>query len=92
MSVPVYDIFSGSCEYDAVWLETAHSLDAACHRMTRFAATAPGPYFVICYDTGEVVTRLNTTRQDPLYFAPNPTSSRPAPHAPRKPTNSPRAA
>jgi hypothetical protein len=79
MSVPVYDVFSGTCEYDAVWLETAPTLDTACEHMKRFAATSPGPYFVICYDTGVVVAQLNTMRNDPLLLTPAQPTSRFAP-------------
>ena len=79
MSVPVYDVFSGTCAYDAVWLETMQTLESACERMKRFAATSPGPYFVIRYDTGVVVAQLNAVRKDPLLLPPGQTNSRQTP-------------
>lgn len=79
MSVPAYDVFSGTCEYDAVWLETTPSLESACERMKRFAATSPGAYFVIRYDTGAVVAQLNEMRNDLLLLPLGQSSSRSTP-------------
>ena len=40
-----FDIFVGSGEHDAVWLECVEGLEAATKRMNEIAAKKPGTYF-----------------------------------------------
>jgi DNA-binding NarL/FixJ family response regulator len=46
LKVPVFDIFSGTADKDAAWVETVAGLSSARGRMEAIAAEKPGHYFV----------------------------------------------
>ena len=61
MRIAEYDIFSGSTDKDAVWLDAVEGLGAAYDRMKVYARRSPGPYFVFCQKTHAVLAHVNTT-------------------------------
>jgi hypothetical protein len=61
MEHPVFDIFSGRLEKEPMWLETAHSLNEAIERMNQRAQQKPGPYFVYCCQTQQVLDAVDTS-------------------------------
>jgi hypothetical protein len=60
--IPTYDIFSGSRDKDALWLEAVQGLGAACDRMKELAAQTKGPYFVFCTSTHKVLASVDTSQ------------------------------
>lgn len=66
-----FDIFSGRVEQEPMWLETAHSLNEALERMKHRALSKPGPYFVFCCKTQQIIESIDTSSdaRDP---APHP--------------------
>jgi hypothetical protein len=61
MSAPQYDIFRGSRDKDAVWVEAVDVLDRANDRMKEHALQNPGPYFVLCHRTHSVLASIDTS-------------------------------
>ncbi|HKN25061.1 MAG TPA: hypothetical protein VJX72_09460 [Candidatus Acidoferrum sp.] len=61
MKVPQYDIFSGTLDRDALWLEAVEGLGAACERMKERAKESPGAYFVFCSTSRAVLASTNTS-------------------------------
>ena len=61
MKIPQYDIFSGSKDRDAIWLEAVEGLAAAVERMKDLANQSPGPYFVFGQDAREVLASVDTS-------------------------------
>ena len=59
MRIPTYDIFAGTQDKDALWLEAVDGLGAACDRMKERAAQAPGCYFVFCTQTHKVLATID---------------------------------
>ena len=59
-TVPEFDIFLGSGENDALWLESVEGLDAAVQRMHEIAAKRPGVYFVLNLRDRVIVTKTDT--------------------------------
>jgi len=57
-----YDIFSGSPVEQPLWLESVSGLEAALQRMIERARQVPGPYFVFCVHTKEVLQSIDTSR------------------------------
>jgi hypothetical protein len=60
-----YDVFSGSIEKDARWIETAEGLSEATDLMKRLAAARPGPYFVYDLRRQKVLANIDTTGPRP---------------------------
>jgi hypothetical protein len=56
-----FDIFSGCLEKEPMWLEAARDLNEASQRMKARARTKPGPYFVFCCQTHEIVESIDTS-------------------------------
>ena len=56
-----FDIFLGSGEHDALWLECVEGLDAAIERMHDIASKRPGMYFVLNIRDRFVVAKADTT-------------------------------
>jgi hypothetical protein len=56
-----FDIFLGSGEHDALWLECIEGLDAATQRMNEIAAERPGRYFVLSLPDRFVIAKTDTT-------------------------------
>jgi hypothetical protein len=48
MSEPTFDIFSGTSDKDAYWLEFVEGLSKARERLEQIAAARPGAYFLYC--------------------------------------------
>jgi len=61
MNVPRFDIFAGSSDKDAKWLEVVEGLGHANDRMKLFAARNPGPYFVFSRWTRQILASVDTT-------------------------------
>lgn len=60
-----YDLFKGTSEENALWIETVEGLQAAMDRMDCLALTTPGDYFL--FRSGSVVAsvkRQNAEQQD----------------------------
>lgn len=60
MRKPAFDIFSGTPDTNACWLETVEGLSDARARMEVVAAQAPGQYFVFCTETQTVMAQTET--------------------------------
>ena len=56
-----FDIFLGSGEHDALWLECVEGLDAATERMYDIASKRPGMYCVLNIRDRSVVAKTTTT-------------------------------
>lgn len=65
MKDPVFDIFSGTTDNDAVWLEAVAGLSSARDRMEEIAAQSPGQYFVFGQQDHSILARIDT-RNSPL--------------------------
>jgi hypothetical protein len=61
MDVPQYDIFRGRHDEGAAWVEAVDGLDAANERMQYHALQNPGPYFVFCHRTRQVLASIDTS-------------------------------
>lgn len=61
MKVPIYDIFVGAQDKDAVWLEAIEGLGPACTRAREFAYGTPGHYFVFCPQTHQILFSVDTS-------------------------------
>lgn len=59
-TVPEFDIFLGSCENNALWLESVGGLDAAVQRMHEIAGRRPGMYFVLNLRDRVIVAKTDT--------------------------------
>jgi hypothetical protein len=62
MGTDVYDIFSGTSENDAVWLEDVVGMERAVERMQAIAAAKPGNYFVFHTQTQAIIANTNKTK------------------------------
>lgn len=60
MSEPIFDIFRGSTDKDAMWLEAVPGLASARQRMEEIAKDAPGPYFVFAPQSHSILARIDT--------------------------------
>ena len=74
MTYPTFDIFRGSLNNGALWMESAEGLGAATQRMLQFSAIRPGRYFVFDVQTHKVLASTDTS--------PNPKSK-----PPKRPTS-----
>jgi hypothetical protein len=61
MSAPQYDIFRGSQDKGALWVEAVDGLGRANDRMKEHALQNPGPYFVFCYRTQAILASIDTS-------------------------------
>jgi hypothetical protein len=61
MSVPLYDVFRGHPNKEALWIEAVDGLGAANDRMKEHAQRIPGSYFVFCQRTHAVMARIDTS-------------------------------
>jgi hypothetical protein len=57
---PIFDIFSGRSEKDAMWLEAVQGLSKARQRMEQIAEERPGRYFLFCSSSHSIPVRLET--------------------------------
>jgi hypothetical protein len=67
MSEPTFDIFSGTSDKDARWLESIEGLSKARDRMEHIAAVRPGEYFLYCPENHTILAKSSTAK--PLQFA-----------------------
>ena len=57
-----FEIFAGSGDNDAMWLETVEGLANARQRMEGLAAQVPGQYFVYSIRSRAVLAKTDTTK------------------------------
>ena len=60
MKISQYDIFSGTVDRDAIWLEAVDGLGAAIAKMKEYDKQNPGQYFVFCSKTHTVMASAHT--------------------------------
>jgi hypothetical protein len=60
MAPHFFEIFAGTIETGAVWVESAIGLEIASSRMNTLARTRPGKYFVFDSRNNQVVAKTNT--------------------------------
>lgn len=60
---PLFDIFRGTTDKDAMWVEAVFDLPAARERMEQLAGNAPGPYFVFAQTSRLIIARINTLKK-----------------------------
>jgi hypothetical protein len=62
MKESTFDIFRGTSDEDAVWLEAVEGLSAASERMEEIAAIIPGPYFIFSAASHSILARTEIVR------------------------------
>ncbi len=60
MKEPTFDIFYGTSDKDAVWLEAVEGFSAARERMEEIAARTPGQYFLFSPASHSILARTET--------------------------------
>jgi hypothetical protein len=65
MKEPVFDLFSGTSEKDAVWRESVKGLSNARRRLEQLAANVPGAYFLYNPLTHTILAKTHTSKQLP---------------------------
>jgi hypothetical protein len=60
MKEPTFDIFTGTSDKNAIWLDTVNGLSNARARMYELAAQIPGQYFIFSGRTHSIVARIET--------------------------------
>jgi hypothetical protein len=63
MKEPLFDVFSGVSERDAVWRECVEGLSNARQRMQQMAASVPGAYFVYSPLSHSILVKIDTGKQ-----------------------------
>jgi hypothetical protein len=63
MSEPTFDIFSGTSDKDARWLESIEGLSRARGRMERLAEVRPGAYFLYDPLSHSILAKSDITKQ-----------------------------
>jgi hypothetical protein len=66
MDGPVFDIFRGPSDQNAVWVEAVVGLSQARKRMEEIAAAKPGEYFIFGSSSHSILARIDTRRVWPL--------------------------
>jgi len=61
MSIPTFDIFRGSLNNGALWIESVEGLSAATQRMFQLSVIQPAPYFVFDYKQHKVLASTDTS-------------------------------
>jgi hypothetical protein len=61
----IFDIFRGTNDRDAAWIEVVEGLSGARQRMEEIAAAKPGQYFVFDPQRHSVVARIDTRKVAP---------------------------
>jgi hypothetical protein len=59
---PRFDIFSGSPDNDAMWIEAVSGLAKARERMEELAQQVPGRYFVFATHSRSLLATIDTTK------------------------------
>jgi hypothetical protein len=73
MDEPTFDIFKGTTDKDAIWLDAVCGLSSARQRMEKIAADSPGQYFVFDPHTHSILARIDT-RDSALLLSKSPAS------------------
>lgn len=60
LKVPVFDIFCGMADKEAVWVETVNGLSSARERMEGIAMLKPGHYFVFSRTDHAILAEITT--------------------------------
>jgi hypothetical protein len=60
MKEPSFDIFTGTSDKDAIWLEAVEGLSNARARMHEIAAQIPGQYFIFSPGDHQILARTET--------------------------------
>jgi ActR/RegA family two-component response regulator len=60
MSSTTYDLFKGSSQENALWIEAVEGLDAATERMNRLAAKESSDYFL--FQSGNIIASVTTAK------------------------------
>jgi hypothetical protein len=68
MAEPTFDIFRGTTDKDAVWVEAVTGLSDARRRMEEIAAATPGRYFVFGLESNAVLARIDTRKSVPSSY------------------------
>jgi hypothetical protein len=68
MDEPTFDIFMGTFDKDAEWVESVAELSIARRRMEEIAAAAPGRYFVFSQHRHVVLARMDTRKSVVIPF------------------------
>lgn len=63
MSQPTFDIFSGTTDRDAMWMEAVDGLASARERMEEIARTRPGQYFVFAQRGRAILASIDTRKR-----------------------------
>jgi hypothetical protein len=63
MSEPTFDIFSGTSDKDARWLESIEGLPKARGRMEHLAEVRPGAYFLYDPASHSILANTDSSRQ-----------------------------
>jgi hypothetical protein len=61
MLAPTFEIFRGSLNSGALWIESVEGLEAATQRMYQLSVNRPGRYFVFDYQKQKVVASIDTS-------------------------------
>ena len=62
MTEPTFDIFKGTTDRDAMWLDAVEGLSSARQRMEQLATDKPGQYFVYAASSRAVLARIDTRK------------------------------
>ena len=60
LKVPVFDIFCGMADKEAVWVETVSGFSSARERMETIAKLEPGHYFVFSRTDHSILAKITT--------------------------------
>jgi len=63
LKVPLFNIFSGVPDKNAIWIETVAGLSNARERMEAIAAQQPGQYFVFCPRDHTILAKTETQKK-----------------------------
>jgi hypothetical protein len=71
MFVPTFDIFHGSLNNGAIWIESADGLTSAVELMNECARKRPGAYFVFDLYHQKILASVDSSRK-PMLLEPPP--------------------
>jgi hypothetical protein len=63
MPESTFDIFKGTTEKDAIWVEAVEGLALARERMEQLAKATPGQYFLFAQRTHSILARMDTRKK-----------------------------
>lgn len=71
LKVPVFDIFAGMVDKDAVWVETVGGLSSARERMEIISKQNPGHYFVFSRTDHSILAKTKTAQRPERLLKPH---------------------